>query len=367
MLARSFSSDVSISLCLKTLQLLWDSEPYSWGPELMGFEYPEIAAYETKELSRAAISGKIWLAGHPQELENCAHILYRSIRGALVRSSPYYSSPYSGYQEQGWAEWQNDRSSIANAVEDMLRIDTDISTYSRGCESLTECALRWRCLDIWKDALEKSGCQSMSSTLWKNNAHFYDPIGFVSCELGTSVHVSGDAGFQKVILVVDELHYPENWQFWDGWDYKRRERPPRDPELKSLTDGWPYLIELPQVHCEVYPSQPIVIDSSHDGKHETLASDDHTSTPEYKLQETEDGGIELFIDCCGMGEPWKRLCAEVRREQGLEDDESSEWGTESDYCYSDSGTDEDHGEGTASTGVFSKIAGVGLNVLSAFV
>ncbi len=110
-------------------------------------------------------------------------------------------------------------------------------------------------------------------------------------------------------------------------------------------------------------------------KHETWASDDCTSTPEYKLQQTEDRGIELFIDCCGINEPCKRLCAEVRREKGLEDDESSEddefFEVSSDsaggYHYSDSETVEDHTEADASLGVFSKIATVGLDVLSALV
>jgi hypothetical protein len=354
MLARSFSSDVSTSLCLKTLQLLWDSAPYCQDCEFSGNAYLD---YDTKELSRAANSGKIWLAGDPYELENCAHLLYRSIRGALVRSSPYFR--YKGFEL-----FTTDRSKIANAVENMLRIETDISTYSKGSESLTECAVRWRCLDIWKDALEKSGCESLSSTIWKNNARFYDPFGFVSGWAGTSVRITGDAASQKVILVIDERQYP------DVYHWLARQRPSRDPELKSLTKGWPFFIKLPRVHCEVYPSQPIDINSADDAEHETLASDNHTSTPEYKLQQTDDGGIELFIDCCELDEPWERLCAEVRREQGLKDDESTVDCSDSGgscHGHSDSQALEDHDETDASAGVFSKIAGVGLDVLSAFV
>ncbi len=126
-LVRSFSPDVSTSLCLKTLQLLWDSRPYS---QDVGLIY-SLHAY-TKELSRAAISRKFWLVGDPDELENCAQLLHRSIRGALVRLSPYYR-----------LMWYNaDPSDIANAVEDMLRIDSDISAYTKGRETLTECAVR---------------------------------------------------------------------------------------------------------------------------------------------------------------------------------------------------------------------------------
>jgi hypothetical protein len=353
MLARSFSSDVSTSLCLKTLQLLWDSAPYCQDCELFKYAYRD---YHTKELCRGATSGKIWLAGDPYELENCAHLLYRSIRGALVRSSPYF-------RPKERILYKADRSNIAKAVENMLRVDIDISTYSQGSESLTECAVRWRCLDIWKDALEKSGCEPLSSTIWKNNARFYDPFGFVFCGAGSSVRVTGDAASQKVILVIDERHYYADYLFDD------HKRPPRNPELKSLTKGWPCFIKLPRVHCEVYPSQPIDINSADDSEHETLASDNHTSTPEYKLEQTEDGRIELFIDCCKLDEPWKRLCAEVRREQGFEDDDSSGYCSDfgSSCCSIDSEAVEDHVEADASTGVFSKIAGVGLDVLSAFV
>ena len=352
-LARSFSCEVSTSLCLKTLQLLWDSTPYFQDRVIRDYAYLD---YETKELCRAANSGKIWLAGDSHELENCAHLLYCSIRGALVRSSPYFRPKERELKNA-------DRSNIANAVEDMLRIDTDISTYSQGSESLTECAVRWRCLDIWKDALEKSGCEPLSSTIWKNNARFYDSYGFVSCGGGTSVRVTGDAASQKIILVVDERQESDYYYWLD------HERTPRDPELKSLTKGWPCFIKLPRVHCEVYPSQPIVVNSVDDGQHETLASDNHTSTPEYKLQQTDDGGLELFIDCCELYEPWERLCAEVRREQGLEVDEWSKDCSDSGsrYACGDSEVVEDHDEADASTGVVSKIAGVGLDVLSAFV
>jgi hypothetical protein len=353
MLARSFSSDVSTSLCLKTLQLLWDSAPYCQDCELFKYAY---RAYHTKELCRGATSGKIWLAGDPYELENCAHLLYRSIRGALVRSSPYF-------RPKERILYKADPSNIAKAVENMLRVDIDISTYSQGSESLTECAVRWRCLDIWKDALEKSGCEPLSSTIWKNSARFYDPLGFVSCGAGSSVRVTGDAASQKVILVVDERQYTADF-IWLPC-----KRPPRDPELRSLTKGWPCFIKLPRVHCEVYLSQPIVMNSADDGEHETLASDENTSTPEHKLQQTEDGGIELFIDCCELDEPWERLCAKVRREQGLEDDGSSEdsCGSGSRYSCGHSEAVGDHDEGDAPTGIFSKIAGVGLDVLSAFV
>ena len=356
MLARSFNSDVSTSLCLKTLQLLWDSAPYCQDCELFTCAFTSACRdYYMKELCRGATSGKIWLAGDPYELDKCAHLLHRSLRGALIRSSPYFR-PKEGL-------YITDRSKIANAVEDMLRIDTDISTYSKGNESLTECAVRWRCLDIWKDALEKSGCEPFSSTIWKNNARFYDPFGFVSCWAGTSVRVTGDAASQKVILVIDEPQYTDVY-----FRFLAPKRLPRNPELKSLTKGWPCFIKLPRVHCEVYPSQPIVMNSEDESEHETLASDNHTSTPEYKLQQAEDGGIELFIDCCELDEPWDRLCAEVRRE-GLEDDESTEYSSDlgSSCCSIDSQALEDHDEADASAGVFSKIAGVGLDVLSAFV
>ncbi len=62
--------------------------------------------------------------------------------------------------------------------------------------------------------MEKSGCEPLSSAIWENNARFYNPSGFVSRGLGTSVRVTSDAVSQKVILVVSDRLEPGDWEFW---------------------------------------------------------------------------------------------------------------------------------------------------------
>lgn len=73
----------------------------------------------------------------------------------------------------------------------------------------------------------------------------------------------------------------------------------------------------------------------------------------------DDGGIELFIDCCEIGEPWKRLCAEVKREEQQHKEEESQ----------NISKTSKKGEAmeSNSAGIFSKIAQVGVEVLSSIV
>jgi hypothetical protein len=132
----------------------------------------------------------------------------------------------------------------------MVKFEMTISQYSMRNETLTDCAARWRTLDIWKLALQEAGHQSFPTAIWNENAHFYDPVAFVADEESTSVHLTADAFSGKVILVVDE-------RLRKGPIPCTRNRFPRDPELKKLTRDLPCIVKLPEVHCEVYPSRPI--------------------------------------------------------------------------------------------------------------
>jgi hypothetical protein len=86
------------------------------------------------------------------------------------------------------------------------------------------------------------------------------------------------------------------------------------------------------------------------------------STSQYKLQSTDDGSVELFIDCCEVGEPWERLCAEGRRQQRKRDGESSQ---DSDFHTQQ---EEEEAENCgASTSMFSKIAEVSVDIPSEIV
>lgn len=360
MISSSSSPDVSTSFCMNALRLLWGAQPYNKtlnrrrdGP-----------VHRTKQLIRGAVAGKMWLAGDCLESERCGHLLYCSIRCAFVRASPY--CPLHCFFLRNCRDdnaMDRHRRKFANSIADMLRIDKDVSTYSKENQSLTDCAVRWRCLDIWKGALEKAECQPLCPEIWNTNAHLYDSLGFVSDREGASIRLTADVASRKVILALDKRHF----RFGEYNLVKRRY--PRDPKLKNLTNHWPCIIKLPQVHCEVYPSRPY--NASRAGGEQYVASESAggAQSNQYSLQTMEDGGIELFIDCCEIDEPWERICAEVRREQGLDADKSSEdsdseWSEDS---YGDPEINEDKEHSAASTGVLWKIAGVGLDVLSTLV
>lgn len=363
LISKGSSLDIRMIVCLKTLHFLWNvllyDKRHRFGEAL--------SVLLSTDLSVAASTGKEWLAGDPHESKECSRLLYLSIRGALVHASPYrlFTDVFRDAFTPCYRSNKKDdfRNGITAVIAEMLRIDRDISTFSYGMESLTDCAVRWRCLDIWKLSLEKSKCQMFPPTIWENNAHFYDPLGFVSHEPGASVRVTGDVASGKFILVVDERTYLDALVISGN----KKTEYPRDPEIKSLTKGWPCIVKLPQVHCEVYPSRPISTELATDEDQRT-ADRNANGKAQYNMHPTDDGGVELFIDCCEIGEPWERLYtkkyAEVRREarseflgdfgSGISEDELSE-------------LDVDEDGGAASTGLFSKIAGVGLDVLSALV
>ncbi|KAE9381315.1 hypothetical protein N431DRAFT_505780 [Stipitochalara longipes BDJ] len=276
--------------------------------------------------SSADISTPVWLAGDYLESERCLHMLYCSIRGGLVHASPYRPSIPSVYEMGSLEIAKKNRNNIINAIAEMLRYDRDISSDEER-EPLVTYAIEWRCLDIWKLALEKAECQPLFSTIWNNYSHLYDPLGFNKCT--------------------------------------------RDPELEDLTNGWPCVLGRPRIHCEVYPSRAVETDPVDGETNHSPFTSRAKSSSKYKLQPTEDGGIELVIECCEIGEPWRRIYAKVKREQGLDiygsvsledsDSQPSEDG------YSDSELNEDEESAEVSTGLFSKVAGVGLDVLSALV
>jgi hypothetical protein len=213
--------------------------------------------------------------------------------------------------------------------------------------------------------LEEAGCQPLSTTVWNANAHFYDPLGFVSHESGTSVRVTADVESGKVILAIDERQY--NFESWDA--STERQEYSRDPKFKKLTKDWSCIVNLPQVHCEVYPSLSIGVDLADDQGDNGPERGGINNRSQCTLQPTDGGGIELFIDCCEIGEPWERLCAEVKREQRQREGRSSEdSGSESSEDeYSDSEIYEEGENGGNSKGVLSKIAEVGVEILSAIV
>jgi hypothetical protein len=359
LIAKGSSLDIRMIVCLKTLHFLWNVLPYD---NESFYARPEL--YSTG-LAEAAYAGKEWLAGDPHESEECSRLLYLSIRGALVHASPYRLLTESLVIVLRFRHRYAVRKRITAAIAGMLRIDRDISTFSDGMETLTDCAVRWRCLDIWKFSLEKSECQMFPSTIWDNNAHFYDPLGFVSREAGASVRVTGDVASGKVILVVDERQYVGHPVYFSG---NKKTKYPRDPEIKSLTKGWPCIVKLPQGHCEVYPSRPINLEPANDEEDQGTAYRNANGRAQYSMHPTDDGGSELFIDCCEIGEPWERLYTEKYAEATREAQSEflGDFGSESSEDELNA-LDADEDGGVVSTGLVSKIAGIGLDVLSALV
>jgi len=358
MIAMGTSSDANTSFCLAALQSLWAYSPYNQSYELIYLPDPEDWA---PDLMRAAIAGKLWLAGDDRESKRCLHMLYCSIRDALVYASPYHPFPPNHYSRRRRKYKNTYRTKTIDAIAEMLRYERDISMCKER-PSLTDCAITWRCLDIWKLALEKAGCQLLSSAIWNDYCHFYDSLGFVSCESGTSVSLTGDSISQKVILVVGERQYADVDPDECSW----RKKYPRTLEFKELTQGWQCALNLPQVHCEVYPLHTVDTEVVDGETNQLPHSDGAHSTSKYTLQPMEDGGIELFIDCCEVGEPEERIWAEVRREQEQDADESkNDPAMSGDECIDSDDSGEE--SNSAFPGAFSKIAGFGLDVMSAFV
>ena len=250
-----------------------------------------------------------------------------------------------------------DRIEIIDAIAEMLRYERDISLYE-GSPRLTEYANTWRCLDIWKLALEKAGCQSLPSAIWCEYSHFYDPIGFVSGEPGSSVSLTGDPISHKVILAVGERQYGWNYRIYGGYLI--------NPEFKELTQGWQCDLDLPRVHCEVYPSRTVDTELADSETAHSPPADGAHSTSKYTFKPMEDGGIELFIDICEAGEPWERMCAEIEKElEQVPDGSKDSYPKPGDESI-DPDVNGDEMDG-ASPGVLSKIAGFGLDVMSAIV
>ena len=358
MIASGTSSDVSTSFCLTVLQSLWGHSPYNQSCQLVDCHDTENWA---PELSRAAIAGKLWLAGDDRETKKCLHMLYCSVRDAIVYASPYRLFPDIYCSSRRSKDKHQYISKIISAIAEMLQYEKDISMYEER-PLLTECAMTWRCLDIWKLALEKAGCQPLSSAIWNDYSHFYDSIGFISQEAGASVSLTGDSLSDKVILVVGERQYADG----PAWNLNIKKRHPRTPEFKELTEGWQCALDLSQVHCEVYPSRTLDTELVGGEKYTSPHTDQAHSTGKHTLKPLEDGGIELFIDCCEIGEPWERLCAEVRREQDQDLDGSKDDRQTSADEYTNSSDNREESNGV-SPGVFSKIAGFGLDVMSAIV
>jgi hypothetical protein len=131
-IAKGSSSDASTSVCLSLLHFLWDFPPYTQ-QHIIRLKHRYDPEQYTAPLSRAALAGKLWLAGDSQESARSVHLLYQSIRGALVFASPYYlfeDNDAEVRRSNGVEDYY--RPGIIKAIADMLEIEKDISTYSEG-------------------------------------------------------------------------------------------------------------------------------------------------------------------------------------------------------------------------------------------
>lgn len=283
---------------------------------------------------KTAIANKVWLSGDVDSEEICSRLLYHSILGAFVRASPY--SFYNLFAMT--------KDEVANYVAEMLRFDNKIPALALEFGPLNSCATRWRVLDVWKLALERAGHDPLSvigDDVWESNAHLYDEAaGFVSTPTGTAVSMSVGPRSGKVCLAVEELRYKHE-----------KGNLQRVGELEDLTRDWT-LLDHTGSHCEIYqlPARGIELDEYQPGYVSTARR--RAPEAESTFSATEDGGIEMFIECCQIYEPWTVLSAEIKKEKEAFEKKSAEA----------------KGMGQRSeSGILSKVVSVGGSVLAAFV
>ncbi|CZR56349.1 uncharacterized protein PAC_06237 [Phialocephala subalpina] len=333
LIAEGSTTDHGVLICLASLHTCWMAIPYATcDSHFISREY------DTFLLMKTAIANKLWLAGDDHEEEMCFRLLYHSILSAFTRASSYTgilrASPYTISKDEA-----------VRCIAEMLRFDEKIPSLALEFGSLTSCAAKWKVLDVWKFALERAGHHPSSvigNDIWDSNSHLYDKTsGFVSIE--GIVSMSADPCSGRVCLAVDESKSRGNWRGLNAG--------PPLPELENLTRDWTFFYLL-YVHCEVYqlPAYGIELDDYQPGHVPTAKR--RSPESQYNFQPTEDGGIEMFIDCCEYREPWDILCAEIEKEKEAFEKKSAE--------------PEEQIQKTES-GMLSKALSVGTTVLSAFV
>lgn len=316
--------------CLAALHAFWKRKPYV-SKDL--HDRSDIAV-NTLRLMKTAILNKVWLAGDVHEEEICLRLLYESILGAFVRASPYNTHQSLNIEADKAAEF----------IAEMLRFDEKMPTLAFEFGPLTSCAARWRVLDIWKLELEKAGYHPFSvfgNGFWESNAHLYEEsVGYVSNIYGSIVSMSVDSSSGRVCLAVDEMR-------WNRHDKRYQVT----PEVQSLIRNWTFL-NLPRSHCEVYqlPAHGIKLDDYQPGHVPTAKP--RSPESQYNFKPTEDGGIEMFIDCCEVYEPYEVLCAEIEKEREAFENKPAE-------------PEEESRENKS--GILSKVVSAGATVLSSFV
>jgi hypothetical protein len=333
--AASTAADVGALGCLRMLKYLWNSYPYNGGSYndklLSTFSWERNQSPEGEESSvrlvRAAKDEKVWLCGDGSELSEALKLLYESIRGALVYASPFHhrrGEMYSPYYYPGPPR-KALQAYIGATIASMLSFDTRVASLVHDGETLTQCASKWRVLDVWARALDKAGENPDYHLRYIPRSSLlplYNLLTFISGPNEASLYLSGDS-LKRTCLIVHG-HRPEIPQYRNWGDEY-----PDDEEIYDLTEDWPS--KLFNINCEITTSSNIeIVDTSPesevvDVKHPWWSQ---AKSESYEVRSTDGGGLELFIDCDG-NDLWERLYDKVigdrkRREEKETEVESEE-------------------------------------------
>jgi hypothetical protein len=340
LVAENGAADVGALGCLRMLRSLWDCHPYALKEDcfieknvigcLSDFcwwedQNPE-GEIRSVGLLRAAKEEKVWLSGDGSEFSEALKLLYESIRGALFRASLFchHCDIRDDSYEPG-SPRKSLQAHISASIASMLSFDTRVASLAYDGETLTQCASKWRVLDVWACALDKAG-ENLNTYLAgiprSTILPLYNNLAFTAGRNRASLYISRDPSNDTCLIVHSHR--------------KKRIRPrmrrlddSNNETIDKLTKEWPF--RLSDIHCEIKTSSNIeIVDTSTEspsidvGDQWWKAEESET----YELRPTGDGGLELFIDYDSEYDPCERLCYEIENDRIQRDKMKAEAETE---------------------------------------
>jgi hypothetical protein len=148
--------------CLLMIEALYRCPPYHEVRDIADADW-QLRPDSTKALIGTAKARKLWLSGDKEEEMECLHLVFRAIRGALVKTSQYAGRwalgsnvVYNQFSESG----NKTRERLCSEIAVMLDYDTRVATLVLDGETLTMLADKWKTLGLWREALQRAGLHS---------------------------------------------------------------------------------------------------------------------------------------------------------------------------------------------------------------
>lgn len=363
--AASAAADVGALGCLRLLQNLWSGYPYKAKSFRDPFEFTlswdQDSSSEGEEYSvrlvRAAKEEKVWLCGDGSKLSEALKMLYESIRGVLVYASPFR------FLSRSQCYWYYYPGRLRKAlpahtgatITSMLSFDTRVASLVHDGETLTQYASKWRVLDVWACALFNVGENPdyhLRDIPRLSLLPLYNPLAFTTRPLGASLYLSRDP-LNETCLIFHGSR-PSILKYRKGGD-KYPDDYPDDEEIVELATDWP--VKFSVSHCGIKTSSNIeIVDTSPESQAADMKLQwwNHTESEHCEVRPTDDGGLELFIDCSDEWSeyPWHRLCEEVIEDRKRREEKETEAESKEPAAKSDGPT------------LLSKVASIGLAALS---